>query len=150
MGYSLGRRGSDSRCCQPVDPANEWVDYTDDDHEAAAELDRWFGSLTHWAREHELGRLDALMDAAAFGRLEDTGDERTPIVPVRHDPEIFELRHQALSKKLRFYHGEPAELPDALISVHRHIKTNRDHQQRQIDYAAERYNQGRASLWTTP
>lgn len=147
VGYSLGRRGSDSRCCQPVDPANEWLDYTDDAHEAAVELDGWFGSLTQWAREHELGRLDALLDAAAAGMLEDTGDERTPIAPVRVDPEIYELRHQALAKKLRFYHGEPTELPDALVALHRHIKTDRPHQQEQIEYAADRYNDGRKSLW---
>jgi hypothetical protein len=129
VGYSLGRRGSDSRCCQPVDPARAWIDYTDDAHEAVRELETWLGGLSQWARDHELGRVDDLMEAAAYGRLEDTGDETTPIKPVRHDPEIYELRHTALAKKLRLYHGEPGELPDALVAVHRHIKSNDRHQQ---------------------
>lgn len=112
-------------------------------------LEAWLGTLTPPMREHELGRLDNLLDRAERGELEDSGDERTPIAPIRYDPEIYELRHQALSKKLRLYHGEPEELPNALVAVHRHIKLNDEDQQIQIEYAADRYNAGRDSLWPT-
>ncbi|KTR76176.1 hypothetical protein NS234_12155 [Microbacterium oxydans] len=98
-------------------------------------------------RDHELGRMDNLLERAEQGKLEDSGDETTPIAPIRHDPEIYELRHQALSKKMRLYHGEPLELPMALVALHRHIKVNDEHQQQQIEHAAERYNDGRDSLW---
>lgn len=147
MGYSIGRSGWDSRCCKPADPPWQWVDFTDYEHEAIRELGDWLNTLSPPMREHELGRMDNLLDRAEQGRLEDSGDETTPIVPVRHDPEIYELRHKALSKKLRLYHGEPNERPDALIALHRHIKVNDDHQQKQIEHAAKRYNDGRDSLW---
>lgn len=147
MGYSTGRRGADSRCCRPVDPPWEWHDYVDPSDVAVLELEAWLDALTPWARDHELGKIDDLLDAAALGDLEDSGDERTPIVPVRTDPEIYELRHRALAKQLRFYHGEPSELPMALVALQRHIKSGREHQQQQIDRATQRYINGRADLW---
>lgn len=147
VGYSIGRRGSDSRCCRPADPPWVWVDYTDYDHAAIAELEAWLNTLTPPMREHELGRMDNLLERAERGVLEDSGDERTPIAPIRLDPEIYELRHQALSKKMRLYHGEPNELPMVLVALHRHIKINDHHQQQQVEHATERYNHGRASSW---
>ncbi|MFA6298782.1 MAG: hypothetical protein WC642_06430 [Nocardioides sp.] len=72
---------------------------------------------------------------------------RTKIKPIRLDPEIYELRRTALSKALRFYHGEPNELPLDLVAVHRHIKDDELGQQAEIEYAADRYNAGRASRW---
>ena len=149
MTYSIGRRGSDSRCCTPADPPLEWIDYIDDGHESVAELEQWFNTLPRFAQEHELGRLDDLWEAAASGRLMDSGDQLTPIKPVRADPEIFELRHKALTKKLRFYHGEPSELPFALVALHRHIKADDRDQEAQIQYAAQRYNEGRVTMWDT-
>jgi hypothetical protein len=111
------------------------------------ELANWLGQLTVPMREHELGRLDNLLGRAERGELEDSGDDHTPIKPIREDPEIYELRHQALSKKIRLYHGEPTELPMSLVALHRHIKVDGRDQQRQIEYAADRYEQGRESLW---
>ncbi|WP_242868655.1 hypothetical protein [Microbacterium oxydans] len=147
MAYSIGRSGWDSRCCQPADPPWQWIDYTDYAHAEISELEAWLGTLTPPMRDHELGRMDNLLERAEQGKLEDSGDETTPIAPIRHDPEIYELRHQALSKKMRLYHGEPLELPMALVALHRHIKVNDEHQQQQIEHAAERYNDGRDSLW---
>lgn len=149
MAYSIGRRGSDSRCCTPHDPYLDWIDYVDSDDEAVAELESWFAELPPFAREHELGRVDDLMEAAAGGQLMDSGDHLTPIKPVRIDPEVYELRHKVLAKKLRFYHGEPEEIPFALVAVHRHIKTNDADQERQIRYAGQRYNEGRETMWNT-
>lgn len=124
-----------------------WHDYTDSGHPAVQSLEKWVNSLSPWARDHELGRLDDVLEAASKGQLEDSGDERTPIKPINKDPELYEIRHQALSKKLRLYHGEPHELPTTLVSVHRHIKENGSQQETQIRDAAARYLAGRPSLW---
>ncbi len=123
------------------------MDFTDPTHSAIQELESWVSSLKPFARNSVLGRIDDLLDAAARGELEDTGDERTPIAPIRRDPEIYELRHKSLNKKLRFYHGEPSELPDALVALHRHVKTDGADQERQIVAAVQRYKSGRADLW---
>lgn len=148
MGYSIGRSGSDSRCCQPTDYPLEWVDYTDSNHAGLLEIETWLNTLNAHARDHEIGRVEELMEAASLGRLEDSGDERTPIKPIRRNPEIFEIRHKALSKPLRFYHGEPGELPDSLVQLHRHIKSGTS-QESHVLHAVQRYLAGRPSQWGT-
>lgn len=110
-------------------------------------LESWLNTLTPWARAHEEGEIVDLFDAAAHGEIWDTGDPTTSIKPIHMDPEIFELRHTSLSKKLRFYHGEPTESPRDLIALHRHIKTGADSQQDEITYAARRYAEGRPNSW---
>lgn len=127
----------------------DWVHYIEHTHPGVVELYGWLDSLAPFAREHELGRLDELMEAAAHGRLQDSGDALTPIKPVRVDPEIFELRHKMLPKAVRFYHGEPGELPNALIALHHHMKADGSAQEPHIQHAAERYADGRGSLWGT-
>lgn len=77
-----------------------------------------------------------------MGSLEDSGDARTPIRPIRSDPDVYELRHKALGKRLRFYHGEPTELPCSLVLLHRHIKCEEFPQQAQINFAVDRYRSG--------
>lgn len=141
------RTGSDSRCCTPGAVPYVWRDYQNPDRPAAADLDTWLASLPPFARIHEEGENEELLDAAARGELWDSGDETTPIKPIVEDPEIFELRRTALTKKLRFYHGEPAELPLMLIALHRHIKTGGRSQQTEIEYAADRFTDGRPSYW---
>ncbi|CAQ03226.1 hypothetical protein B5P19_15920 [Clavibacter sepedonicus] len=141
------REGSDSRCCQPSPAGYVWRDYRDNAHASVAELEAWLGTLAPFARAHEEGVLDDLMEAAARGELEDSGDEKTPIKPVVLDPEIFELRHTALSKALRFYHGEPASLSTILVRLHEHIKTTTEAQQTEIEFAADRFDAGRPSSW---
>ena len=147
MAYGVGRLGSDSRCCRPADPPWDWIDFVDPDHEGVAEIERWLATLLPFVREHELGRVEELMEAAANGMLYASNDALTPIKPIREDPEIFEIRHTALSKKLRFYHGEPTSLPTSLIAVHRHIKTSVSQQQAHVEHAADRYEAGRGSEW---
>ncbi|MCZ9881919.1 hypothetical protein [Arthrobacter sp. B2a2-09] len=99
------------------------------------------------SRSHELGEIDDLLEAAALGELEDTGDARTPIKPIRSDPEVYELRRKALSKQLRFYHAEPDDLPDGLLALHKHMK-GAVSQQEEIDFAVDRYGSGRPNGWT--
>lgn len=141
------RRGSDSRCCQPEPGPYVWRDYKEPSRQAAVDLVTWMESLPVFARIHEEGENEDLLDAAARGELWDSGDETTKIKPIIENPEIFELRRTSLSKKLRFYHGEPAELPLMLVSVHQHIKTTSASQQAEIEYAAECYVAGRPSYW---
>lgn len=141
------RRGSDSRCCRPHVRSLTWRDYSDAEHPSVVALNAWLQSLAPFVRLHEEGEIDDLMDAAERGELWDSGDGATPIKPIRLDPEIFELRRTALSKKLRFYHGEPADLPQDLIALHRHIKSGNETQQLEIEYAAERYGRGRSFEW---
>lgn len=119
-------------------------------HYAVTELDEWLAGLHRFARENELGRIDELFEAAAAGRIVDPGDDvTTKIKPVRHDPELWELRHKALSKPLRFYHAEPPQLPSALVKLHRHIKTDDEDQQDQIEYASDRYRISDENDWET-
>lgn len=149
MTSSARRKGSDSRCCDPSLAPLEWVDYVDTTHASVQELEEWLASLSPFARNHELGEIEDLMEAASNGELWDSGDETTRIKPIREDPEVFELRRTALSKKLRFYHGEPAHLPTALVALHRHIKVDTVGQQVEIEHAAARYTEGRAKRWAS-
>lgn len=143
------RTASDSRCCQPADVPYEWRDFVDESHYAVAEFETWFAELARFARENELGRIDELFEAAAAGDLIDVADDATTrIKPVRYDPELWELRHKALSMRLRFYHAEPPSVPHALIKLHRHIKSDITDQQEQIEYAAERYRISDETDWT--
>jgi hypothetical protein len=141
------RTGSDSRCCDRQNGPFSWRTYIDGTHPSVQALEAWLSSLPLFARHHEEGEIDALFEAAELGQLYDSGDVRTKIKPIRLDPEIYELRRTALSKALRFYHGEPNELPLDLVAVHRHIKDDELGQQAEIEYAADRYNAGRASRW---
>jgi len=141
------RNGSDSRCCTPAQVPYVWRHYLDDSRDTVKDYDSWLGGLPPFARLHEEGEVEELHEAAARGELWDSGDETTPIKPIVTNPDIYELRRTALSKKLRFYHGEPAELPLMLVALHRHIKTGNASQQTEIVHAAKRYTDGRPSFW---
>lgn len=140
------RRGSDSRCCIPVPLPRSWQCYIDQSHPSVIALETWLDSLSPFSRAHELGEIDDLFEAAALGQLEDTGDARTPIKPIRTDPDVFELRRKALSKQLRFYHAEPVELPEGLLALHKHMKGSGT-QQSEIDFAVGRYKTGKDTGW---
>lgn len=145
------RKGSDSRCCRPADAPYFWHDFVDASHYAVAELDAWLHSLPPFARLNELGRIDELFEAASEGRIAAPCDDATArIKPIRHDPELWELRYKALSKPLRFYHAEPVRLPRHLVELHRHIKTTGDDQQEQIEYATDRYRISDENDWKQP
>jgi hypothetical protein len=126
--------------------ARAWQYYIDQSHESVLALEAWLGSLPLFSRSHELGEIDDLFEAAALGELEDTGDARTPIKPIRSDPDVYELRRKALSKHLRFYHAEPSEIPDGLLALHKHMKDS-GLQQDEIDFAVTRYADGHPT-WT--
>lgn len=121
--------------------ARAWQYYIDQSHESVLALEAWIESLPMFSRSHELGEIDDLFEAAALGELEDTGDARTAIKPIRSDPDVYELRRKALSKHLRFYHAEPSEIPDGLLALHKHMKDS-GLQQDEINFAITRYTDG--------
>lgn len=141
------RQGADSRCCRPDDVPYVWRDYVATDHPKVIELQEWMLSLAPFARAIEEGEQLELFDAAAAGQLEDSADAVTPIKAIVTNPDVFELRRTALNKKLRFYHGEPSELPTQLVALHRHIKDRNETQQAEVDHAVSRYRHGRPSMW---
>lgn len=142
------RRSGDSRCCRPNNPPLEWVEFSDPEHEGMVELAAWLNSLHPWARDNEIGRVEALMERAARGQLFESGNRALETIkPIRTNPDIWELRHKALSKALRFYHGEPAAHPMALIALHRHIKVSDEQQQQHVEFASNRYISGAGSQW---
>jgi hypothetical protein len=98
MSKARGRQGSDSRCCsEPLEPF-VWHEYTDASHDSLIAFAEWLATLAPFARSGVTGEIEALLDEAAAGRLEDTGDEKTPIKPAYPDPEVYELRLKSLSK----------------------------------------------------
>lgn len=144
------RSGSDSRCCSEREIPLTWKSHVDESHPSVVAFDHWLASLAPFARQIELGEIEELMEAAAYGQLWDSADATTPIKPIHEHPEIFELRRRGLSKALRFYHAEPSELPFALVAIHRHIKIGRREQQREIVCAAQRYGLGADDNWVSP
>lgn len=144
------RNGSDSRCCSEREIPLTWKYYVDESHPSVLALERWLAGLAPFAREIELGEIEELMEAAAYGELWESADATTPIKPINEHPEIFELRRRALNKALRFYHAEPGAKPSALVAIHRHIKIGRREQQRDIEFAAQRYELGADSNWESP
>lgn len=126
------RTGSDSRCCIEGGAPYAWFHAEDRAHQQMIEFEAWLAGMTAFNRVHEEGEIEELFDAASEGRLEDTGDNYSPIKPVTHKPEIFELRRKSGAEHprtyLRFYHSEPAVRPKDLIALHRHIKTSDDSQ----------------------
>lgn len=137
------RKGSDSRCCHPEGAPYEWQHEEQQSHPSVVALDDWLASLPPFSRSHEEGEIDDLFEAAASGLLWDSGDSTTPIKPVFEDPEVYELRRTALTKKLRFYHAEPWRAPAKLVALHRHIKVDGSTQQREIEDAADWYDEVR-------
>jgi len=114
------------------------------------ELDGWLNSLDFFARNHCLGEIDGLFEDAAAGKLLHVGNAKTPLKPVRMDPDLYELRLQVLQRKLRFYHGEPSSYPSVLVRLHKHIKrtwhdgqaslaVSRRDQEEQMGFAVSRY-----------
>lgn len=131
--------GNDSRCCKPEDAPYKWQWFYQPEHPSITALQLWFESLGTFTALHEQSRIEKLFDLAAQGRLYDPGNHLTPIRPIHSDPEIFELRHTALNKALRFYHGEPVAYPKYLIALHKHIKIDARIQQKEIDFAVRLY-----------
>ena len=141
------KSGSDSRCCFEREVPLTWKYYVDEAHPSVVAFERWLAGLAPFARAIELGEIEELMEAAAHGELWDSADATTPIKPINEHPEIFELRRRGLSKALRIYHAEPEGFPSALVAIHRHIKTGAREQQREIEYAAQRYEIGAENSW---
>lgn len=103
--------------------------------------------MSEGKREHLLGEIDALFEAAALGELEESSDWYNPIDAIRRDPDIYELRFRTGKRHLRFYHGEPLAFPDLLVKLHRHLKVNKESQDIGISQAVLRYRGGLLRHW---
>lgn len=132
MSDSHSRSGSNSRCCIESGAPYEWVHVEQRAHAQYVAYEAWLSQMTPLSREIEEGEIEELFEAAAAGQLEDSGDNFSPIKPVTHKPEIYELRRRSGATSpytyLRFYHSEPDVRPKDLIALHRHIKANDDDQ----------------------
>ena len=126
----------------------DWRDHVDASHPSVIAMDAWLKSLHPFERRIQEAEIEELLEAAAAGRLWDSGDAKTKIKPIRDKPEVYELRRKALTKMLRFYHAEPTELPRSLVALHRHIKIDAPSQQREIDHAASMYVAARRAGWS--
>lgn len=137
------RTGAESRCCDPTGAPYRWVDRIDPADGSVVAFEAWMATLTPFARAVEDGRIEELLETAAQGLLEDSGDQKSPIKPIRTHPDIYELRIKCLSKAVRMYHAEPDAEPDALVALHRHFKGARGlSQQDEIEHAVGRYGDG--------
>ena len=126
------RTGSDSRCCQPENAPYEWEDCVDYNHPAVKEVGRILGSLPPDALNHELGRIEQLVDEAKNGLLSDSGDYATKIKPIRRNPDLYELRLKLLEGMemedldnyvlLRIYTADPPDRPKVIQQLHMHDK----------------------------
>ncbi|WP_447943429.1 hypothetical protein [Microbacterium aurum] len=143
------RSGKDSRCCQPRDSPLLWRDFQDANHEQYKAFEAWLTSMNDHQRQHRLGEIDDLFEAAALGELEESSDWKNPIDAIRRDPEIYELRQKAGKQHLRFYHGEPNDHTDLLVKLHKQIKTDKESQDLGISQAVLRYAGGQRSEWKT-
>jgi len=133
------REGADSRCCLEDGAPYEWKYWEDASDPSVLAYEAWLATLEPWAAENELGELDDLFEAARLGKLWDSGDETTAIKPIHADPDVYELRKQVLSKKMRYYHSEPAKYPALLLRLHHHIKIDKATQQVEIEKVVARY-----------
>lgn len=125
----------------------------DDDHEEVVRLTEWLLSLPETVMEECIGRIQALNALAAQRLVPRADDDLQPIV---RDPDLWELRWNFGDNiPVRQYHGEPPELPEALIKLHMHMKdtstgdtqTINQAQNTQILYAKFRYMGGRHARW---
>jgi hypothetical protein len=131
----------------------DWYDYSDPAHPAVMDLDAWVSSLAPFAQASVLGQIDALMELAAEGKIVIGDDSR--LVPIRTNPDIYELKWTLLSKKVRQYHAEPPSHLDSLLKLNIHIKqfvpndytATKGLQDAEILQAALRYLVGKPSNW---
>ena len=147
------RTGNDSRCCIESGAPYEWVRVEDQSHPQYAEYEAWLASMTPMSRAIEEGETDELFEAAAAGLLEDSGDNFSPIKPVTHKPEIYELRRRSevssLRTYIRFYHSEPDALPKCLVALHRHIKSDEDGQTDALAHSIQLHEMCERVSWGT-
>lgn len=145
------RTGSDSRCCTESGAPYNWIHIEETGHPQYIAIEAWLDAMTDTVRAIEEEEIEELFEAASAGKLEDSGDNFSPIKPVTHIPEIFELRRRSTATKprvyLRFYHCEPPALPSSLIGLHRHIKTSDDDQTDALAQAIKQHSLGNSIGW---
>lgn len=141
-----------SRCQTPNDPPLDWHWYVDEDGHCLpkAEMMQCLAGLADAERTMRIGELIQRLRAACRGDLL-IGDE---LVPLRRDPEMWEIRWSFSGAKWRMYHGEPPEIAGGLLALLFHEKetsgTSADITHAQnvfIHQARLRYVTGRPRHW---
>jgi hypothetical protein len=130
----------------------DWLDYIDQSHPSVVAFSDWLSTLLPPVQTVLLGQIEALTDLAAEGALiYDPDAENNPkalLVPIRKQPEIFELRWKLLTKQVRQYHAEPVMRPDVLAALHIHIKTSNPPQKQEVATAVSRHAIAETVGWT--
>lgn len=138
MPTSSQRTPSDSRCSQPAGAPYNWIDNVDVTHPSVVRFEEHMDMMLPSLRAIVRGEIRDLFKAAELGELEEATDDYEPLKPIVSDPEMWELRIEEPTA-YRFYHGEPAKYPKALVSLHKHLKDSALVQQDEIDFAISRY-----------
>ena len=136
----------------------EWLEFIDETDQAVVEFATWLMTLIPAARKDLVGRIDELKNLAARGEivLPEDESERGELDAIRRNPDLYELRWTLYTKVVRQYHAEPARLPENLVSLLIHIKTDTAHpgvpqphgdQDVEISKALLRYSAGEKSDW---
>lgn len=137
-----------ARCCRPQGAPYEWVDRLDPTHPSLIHLASWLRGMGWAAADEVEGRLEALEQLAAEGKLP-AGSTKV-VEPISRYRRMWELKLEVFEprgkkRELRQYHGEPSSPSHVLVRLHRHIK--RTHiaglvtwfQDQEIDFADERF-----------
>lgn len=111
------------------------MDYRDPSHQSSVDLAEWLESLPVVVREYVEESVEALLERAAAGEIAEH-DDRT-LEPVMSFPLMYELKWHLRVKgkpaEIRQYHGEPPELPEDLVVLHRHRKNLNGPKRQQLD-----------------
>lgn len=135
-----------------------WVDFCDAGHASVIELAEFLEHLPYVVRQTIEESMAELQQRAAKGAIHE--DEERAFEPVSSFPLIYELKWKFTVKgdrvHIRQYHGEPTEVPELLIALHRHLKdtsapaaVQRNEQNAEMSQAALRLRGGEPSLWGT-
>ncbi|MEN2739531.1 hypothetical protein ABCS02_17205 [Microbacterium sp. X-17] len=130
-----------------------WLDFIDQDNEEVLSFYLWLQGLAEVDQELVIGRIRALRELAAAGEIDEFDEES--LVPIRRDPDLYELRWNELGTLIRQYHGEPPSRPEVLVNLHLHIKrisptseaVTEDLQNIEISHALMRYRGGESRSW---
>lgn len=163
-----------SRCSQGTAVAYLWAGKAADKTHIDAAVDALMAAITNprrrwnpWNTAIAKAEFKARLRAAERGELEPvdevkfmTSGKPRRIFEIRwHDITVHEAREDGqvdfLEVNVRAYHAEPAELPQSALGLHAHEKVVvpggaeavNEAQNREIQKAAQLFDEGRASKW---
>lgn len=152
MGAGHRRTKNDSLAAAPTEPGRAVHLFCDERVKVRAEIADAVDAVARSAMDAAMiqSEIWARVRAAGRGQLRDSED----LVPVRTQPELWELRWKPHGVDLRMYHAEPGGDP-AMVGLLFHRKTVdglnglqiEAAQDAKMDEAATRLTSGRHALW---